>query len=76
MRVYFYFRMGNLRLTSCFVFRDLMMFSMSYMLICGLALSMCSFNAYGYTKCSKDAQAQISTFATRTLLASVVHALV
>ena len=68
--------MGNLRLTSCFVFRDLMMFSMSYMLICGLALSMCSFNAYGYTKCSKDAQAQISTFATRTLLASVVHALV
>ena len=53
-----------------------MMFSMSYMLICGLALSMCSFNAYGYTKCNKDAQAQISTFATRTLLASVVHALV
>ena len=27
-------------MTSCFVFRDLMMFSMSYMLICGLALSM------------------------------------
>ena len=30
-------------------------------------------NAIGYTKCSKDAQARISSFARTTLINSILH---
>lgn len=51
-------------------------FSLQYLLICVVAVVLGMANAVGYTKCSKDAQANISSFARTTLLNSVLHRLV
>ena len=75
-KIFWYALYGTPPAWFLLLFMELARFNLDYAMMCGISLSMCSFNAYGYTKCSKDAQAAISTFATRTLLSSVVHALV
>ena len=47
--------------------------NLEYFLICVVATVLGAANVVGYTKCSKDAQANISNFARTTLVNSVVH---
>lgn len=47
--------------------------NLEYFLICVVATVLGAANVVGYTKCSKDAQANISSFARTTLVNSVVH---
>lgn len=47
--------------------------NLEYALICVVAVVLGSANVVGYTKCSKDAQANISNFARTTLINSVLH---
>jgi len=46
---------------------------LEYALVCVVAVVLGTANAIGYTKCSKDAQARISSFARTTLINSILH---
>uniref|UniRef100_A0A7S0SVU1 Golgi apparatus membrane protein TVP23 n=1 Tax=Mantoniella antarctica TaxID=81844 RepID=A0A7S0SVU1_9CHLO len=51
-------------------------FSLDYLLIVFVALVLNMANVVGYTKCSKDARANISSFARTTIMSSIVHSMV
>jgi hypothetical protein len=48
-------------------------FNLEYALICAVAVALGAANVAGYVKCSKDAQANVSTFARTTLVNAVVN---
>ena len=47
--------------------------NLEYFLICAVAVVLGAANVLGYTKCSKDAQTNISNFARTSLINSVLH---
>lgn len=51
-------------------------FSLDYLLVVAVALTLNMANVVGYTKCSKDARANISSFARTTIINSIVHSFV
>lgn len=51
-------------------------FQLDYLLIVAVALILNTANVVGYTKCSKDARANISSFARTTIINSIVHSMV
>mmetsp|Transcript_40062 Transcript_40062/g.99147 ORF Transcript_40062/g.99147 Transcript_40062/m.99147 type:complete len:184 (-) Transcript_40062:1332-1883(-) len=51
-------------------------FSFEYLLIVIIALILNMANVVGYTKCSKDAKASITSFARTTILSSILHSMV
>lgn len=51
-------------------------FSLDYLLIVVVAVTLNAANVVGYTKCSKDARANISSFARTTIINSIVHSFV